>query len=59
VIGNWKTISHTVSQYLAFDPRAQRSHVRIYQGENARRVFIEGLAEERRYQEQKRAQLNN
>jgi hypothetical protein len=51
LIGYWKAVTRTISQYLAFDPRAARSRIRIYQGEDARRFFIEGLREELCYQQ--------
>jgi hypothetical protein len=59
VIGDWKVISRTLSRYLAFDERARRSKVFIYQSEAAKRRFLAGLREELRYQQQKRAQPNN
>ena len=59
IVGPWQTVSRILSHYLAYDERARRSHVRIYQGEDARKFFRAAVLEELRYQEQKRAQPNN
>jgi hypothetical protein len=59
IVDSWKNISQMLSRYLAIDPRARRSTVRIYQGQAARRQVHEGIREEARYQAEKRAQANN
>jgi hypothetical protein len=59
IVGSWHIVTRAVSMFLACDLRARQSKVRIYQGDKARERLIEGLAEEARYQQQKRAQPNN
>src|SRR5262245_30925424 len=59
VVGPWDVVSRAISKFLVDDPRARKSSVAIFQGEDARAAWIEGTVEEARYQEQKRAQPNN
>ena len=59
IVGSWQTVSRTLSHYLAYDERARRSQIRIYQGDEARKFFQTAVREELRYQQQKRAQPNN
>jgi hypothetical protein len=59
IVGPWKTLSPTVSKFLAYDPRAKHSRISIFQGDQARNMLRFHLFEEARYQEQKRAQSSN
>jgi hypothetical protein len=59
ILGPWKTLSQTLSKFLAFDPRAKHSEIFIFQGEAARKKLRFHLSEELRYQQQKRTQASN
>jgi hypothetical protein len=59
IVGPWNVISRTISRFLAYDPRASRARVSIFQGQEARRQLTSGLTEEAKYQEQRKAQPNN
>jgi hypothetical protein len=60
IVGTWKNCCAIFNVNLLAQADHNR-HVRltVYQGEEARRQMLHDLAEERRYQQQRRTQPNN
>ena len=59
VTGPWKTVSKAVSRFIAYGRHDRKFTVKIYQGDTAMKMLARNVAEEVRYQQQRRAQPNN
>jgi len=60
VVGNWKSSCAIFRRHMVLQPDQNRmTRLEIFQGDAARAQLAYNLAEERRYQQQRKAQPNN